>query len=199
MKERVANHCEAERVPSPPAEKILLVDEDIRDLEYDFKLLEEQGHKVVTCPSYTLGARLLECGAFDLVVVSQGGLAFEGRPVLERAMQVTPHTPVLVLANCVDMGAYLEAMQLGAVDYLQKPVNPLEMVRAIRTYLPPAQGCVPGDEDSTTGEIIVQVRRNATDGMPQQPRAQKRAFPTATPFEPLRGSDADRNKRKARA
>jgi two-component system, OmpR family, phosphate regulon response regulator OmpR len=147
MKERVTNHCELERVQRPRGEKILLVDEDIRDLEYHFKLLDEQGHKVVTCPSYALGARLLECGAFDLVVVSQGGLAFEGRPVLERAIEVTPHTPVLVLAKCVDMGAYLEAMQLGAVDYLQKPVNPLEMMRVIRTYVLPARVSVPGDED----------------------------------------------------
>ncbi len=96
------NHCEVEEV-YPPLGKILLVDDDIRDLEYHFNLLDEQGYRVVTCPSYALGARLLECDAFDLVVVSQDGLALEGRRVLERARQVVQHTPVLVLAKSVDI------------------------------------------------------------------------------------------------
>ena len=37
------------------------------------------------------------------------------------------------------MDVYIEAMQLGAVDYLQKPVNPSEITQVIRTHLRPAK------------------------------------------------------------
>jgi two-component system, NtrC family, phosphoglycerate transport system response regulator PgtA len=117
--------------------KILLVDDDVTDLEYYCSILQNQGHQVVVCSSNAAALRRLESEAFDFVVVSQGGPEFEGRLVAERAMEYDRHSPVLVLANSVDMGVYIEAMQLGAVDYLQKPVNPSEMTRVIRTHLRP--------------------------------------------------------------
>jgi len=119
--------------------RILLVDDDVIDLEYYRKLLQNQGHEVVPCASNGAALRLLDSEAFDFVVVSQGGPEFEGRSVAERAMKEDRHTPVLVLSNSVDMDVYIEAMQLGAVDYLQKPVNPSEMARIVRTHLRPAK------------------------------------------------------------
>jgi two-component system, NtrC family, phosphoglycerate transport system response regulator PgtA len=123
--------------------KILLVDDDTSDLEYYCKVLQNQGHQVTTCASYATAMRLLGSEAFDFVVVNQGGPQFKARSVAKRAMEEDRHTPVLVLANSVDMRVYIEAMQLGAVDYLQKPVNPSEMTRLIRTHLKPARSRQP--------------------------------------------------------
>lgn len=69
------------------------------------------------------------------MVVSQGSQAFEGRTVLERAMQLDRRRPVLVLTRCMSMQCYLEAMQLGAVDYIEKPVPPAELLRFVRTHV----------------------------------------------------------------
>jgi len=55
--------------------------------------------------------------------------------VLERANQIDRHLPVLVVARCLDMQCYLEAMQLGAVDYLAEPVSVQELGRAVETHL----------------------------------------------------------------
>jgi len=49
--------------------------------------------------------------------------------VLDHAMQMDRHRPVLVLTRCIDMHCYLEAMQMGAIDYLEKPVPPTDLVR----------------------------------------------------------------------
>jgi two-component system phosphoglycerate transport system response regulator PgtA len=68
------------------------------------------------------------------VVVSQGTQAFEGRGVLDRAQQLDRHRPVLVLARCIDMPCYLEAMQMGASDYLEKPVSPAELLQFVRAH-----------------------------------------------------------------
>jgi len=116
-----------------PRGKVLLVDDDLRDLEYHFSLLESCGQEVLSCPAYAQGASLVECGNFNLVMVGQGSRAFEGRVVVERAAEMDRNLPVLVLASSVDMRCYLEAMRLGAIDYLEKPVSPTEMRRVIET------------------------------------------------------------------
>jgi DNA-binding NtrC family response regulator len=59
----------------------------------------------------------------------------EGKAVLERAIQIARHLPVLVLASRLHMSCYLDAMQLGAVDYLEKHVHPQDLVWVLETHL----------------------------------------------------------------
>ena len=117
------------------ATKILLVDEDAGDLRILRLILEGQGFEVLTCTTYAAGIRSLEAEAFDFVVVSQGTQAFEGRGLLDRATQLDRHRPVLVVTRCIDMPCYLEAMQMGAVDYLEKPVPPADLLRFVRGHV----------------------------------------------------------------
>jgi len=115
--------------------KVLLVDEDWEDLDYNCLILEQQGCEVRTCRSFVEGIRCLDGEPFDFIVVCQGSLRFEGRSVLERAIEIDRHRPVVVLTRWHDLACYVEAMQLGAVDYVEKPVSPLEVARVIRTHL----------------------------------------------------------------
>lgn len=115
--------------------KVLLVDEDASDLRGLRLILEGQGFEVFTCTTYEAGIQLLEKGPFDFVVVSQGTQAFEGRRVLDCAMQLDRHRPVLVVTRCMDMPCYLEAMQMGAIDYLEKPVPPADLLRFVRAHV----------------------------------------------------------------
>jgi DNA-binding response OmpR family regulator len=115
--------------------KVLLVDEEAGDLRALRLTLEGQGFEVSTCTSYEAGVQCLETEPFDFVVVSQGTRAFEGRQVLDRAMQLDRRRPVLVLTRCIEMRCYLEAMQMGAIDYLEKPVPPGDLLRFVRTHV----------------------------------------------------------------
>jgi DNA-binding NtrC family response regulator len=114
--------------------KILLVDEEASDLRALRLILEGQGFEVSTCTTFESAIQCLETGAFDFVVVSQGTQAFEGRKVLDRAMQLDRRRPVLVVTRCMDMPCYLEAMQMGAIDYLEKPVPPTDLLRFVRAH-----------------------------------------------------------------
>lgn len=122
-------------MPCSIAAKVLLVDDDRIDLEHYAAVLRNQGYEVEACGSYAEGLRRLESGAFDFVIVSQGGPAFEGRSVLERAREAGRDMPILVLTHCVDVKKCLEAMDLGAVDYLEKSVRPDDLVWTVETYL----------------------------------------------------------------
>ena len=117
--------------------KVLLVDEDATDLQYYGNILQWQGYEVRACASYAEAWLALEKAYFDFVIVAQGSREFEGRVLLEQAMLIDRRTPVLVLTDHLDMGCYLEAMQLGAVDYVEKPVLPSEMARLVQTHTRP--------------------------------------------------------------
>lgn len=113
---------------------VLLVDEDRGDLHYYRVILQEYGYKVRSCESYEEGIRLLDSEPFHFVIVSQGSPNFEGRCVLERANQIDRRLPVLVVARCLDMRCYLDAMQLGAVDYLTEPLTVQELGRVVEAH-----------------------------------------------------------------
>lgn len=119
-----------------PRAKALLVHEDPDDLRFYRDVLEGYGYRVLTCNSYPEGVRRLAQEVFDFVVVSQGTPRFEGSCVLKCAIEISRSLPVLVVARCVDMDSYLEAMQLGAVDYLVEPLTVLDIGRVLRNYPP---------------------------------------------------------------
>ena len=114
---------------------VLLVDEDHAGLLYYSFIFRSFGCQVRSCASYQEAERLLSCDAYDLVVVSQGSPKFEGRHVLERAIQIDRRMRVLVVARTLDIPCYIEAMQLGAVDYLAEPVTEQELRRVAESHL----------------------------------------------------------------
>lgn len=117
--------------------RILLVDEDSRDRDHYRRMLHDSGFEVQTCPDFAQGAQLLGKTRYDCIVVDQGGPDFKGRLVLECSVAKDRYRPVVILSHCHDVGCYLEAMQLGAVDYLEKPVTELEIVRVVTTHMQP--------------------------------------------------------------
>jgi DNA-binding NtrC family response regulator len=126
-----------ERLDSGPSRKVLLVDENAEDLHAYTEVLRRQGCDVRACDSFREGQGCLEAGSFDLVIVSQGSHAFEGRPLLERAIETDREVPVVVVATSVDIQAYLDAMQLGARDYIEKPLSASQLVDMVRRFPPP--------------------------------------------------------------
>jgi DNA-binding NtrC family response regulator len=110
---------------------VLLVHEDPGTLRYYRTILEEWGCQVRVCQSYQEAVGSLGSQVFDFVMVSQGSRNFEGRCVVERAREIDWRLPIVVVARCLDMDCYLEAMKLGAVDYLAEPVTALEIGRVL--------------------------------------------------------------------
>jgi DNA-binding NtrC family response regulator len=115
--------------------KILLVDKDRDDLAYYQSVFQKQGYRVHATSSYGEAFSCLTSDKFDLVVADQGSSAFEAKGILQKAIEIDRRLPVLVLTRHLDMSCYLEAMQLGAVDYLEEPLKPDEMIRAVKGHL----------------------------------------------------------------
>jgi DNA-binding NtrC family response regulator len=119
----------------PPGLCVLVVHEDVRALQHYYAILERLGLTVRAHSTFAAGVACLDAESFVLIVVSQGGRAFEGACILARVKEIGCNTPVLVVTGRRDSAAYMKAWRLGAVSYLKEPVATMELVRLVRTHL----------------------------------------------------------------
>lgn len=123
-----------------PCGRILLVDEEQKDLKDFAEQLGRMGFSVRAFRNYREAEGCLGHEHFDFAIVSQGSPAFETHRLVQLTLAHNRHTPVVVLTRSLEMNCYLEAMQLGAVDYLEKPLAPKEFEHLVATHFQPQQG-----------------------------------------------------------
>jgi len=113
---------------------VLLVFEELPELESYGSILCTLGYNIRMCNSAAEGIKALETENFSLVIVGQGTPAFEGRQVLERSLQLDPNVPFLIIARALNVHCYLDAMDLGAIDYLERP-EPEDMAWVVNAHI----------------------------------------------------------------
>ncbi len=117
--------------------RVLVVDDDrlIRELARD--TLVAEGFAVTLASSGAEALRLLGAdGPFELVLTDLSMREIDGLQLLERVKREHPKTDVVILTAYASLETALEAMRLGAIDYLRKPVRPAEMAYCIsRAFL----------------------------------------------------------------
>jgi DNA-binding NtrC family response regulator len=111
---------------------VLVVDDSEGVRSYLASLLELRGFAVDTAPDGRSALELLGSGAapdvvlLDVMMPGQGGLE-----TLRRIRELHPGLPVVMLSVVGKAATIVEAMQLGATDYLNKPFEEEELVRAL--------------------------------------------------------------------
>jgi DNA-binding NtrC family response regulator len=133
-------HGLADELVSGDQARILLVNKDPQDLFHYRAILQKLGCQVRASSSFAEGVLCLGQEPFDLIILDQGNGRFEGQDVLARAMEVDVELRVLVLARSYDQGCYLQAMQSGALDYLEGPLGAAEIIALLETFIPRRNG-----------------------------------------------------------
>ncbi|QDU70022.1 sigma-54-dependent transcriptional regulator [Engelhardtia mirabilis] len=111
-------------------EHVLVVDDDPLSREFLAEAVRELGHSVEAFGEPRAALERLRQRPFDLLITDLRMPDMDGLELLRAAAEVAPGMPgVLVTAHGTIRSA-VEAMQLGAVDFLMKPVAPeaLELV-----------------------------------------------------------------------
>ncbi len=114
---------------------ILIVDDEQNILDSFSSLLADEGHATVTAASAEEADRLRARQPFDLILLD---LQLPGRHGLDflRDLKPDPAAPrVLVISGQADIAAALEAVRLGAVDFLEKPVQPEKLISSVAAAL----------------------------------------------------------------
>jgi CheY-like chemotaxis protein len=114
--------------------KVLIFDEDPEDLARHAEPFEAHGFEVYKCMSIETVMRCVEREEFDFALVDQVSPAFEGLRVIRHLVRYNLRTPFVVVARCKDTLCYQQALALGAMDYLEKPVPGSEMNWLIDHY-----------------------------------------------------------------
>jgi DNA-binding NtrC family response regulator len=126
----------ADELPSGDPVRILLVNKDQQGLSHYRAILQKLGCQVRASSSFAEGGQCLAREPFDLILLDQGSGGFEGQEVLAQAMEVDVELRVLVLARSYDRGCFLQAMQSGALDYLEGPLGAAEIIALLETFIP---------------------------------------------------------------
>ncbi len=111
---------------------ILVVDDDRGSRESIARFLQTEGFEASVCENGFSAQRLLQETYFDLVVLDLRMPGMDGLELLEWLEREGPPVPVIMVSAYGDIGDAVEAMKLGADDYMVKPVDPEELVLRIR-------------------------------------------------------------------
>jgi DNA-binding response OmpR family regulator len=113
---------------------VLIFDENIEDLGRYAEPFEVRGFEVHRCMSVEAAMRCAEREELDFALVDQGSPAFEGLRVIRHLVRYNPQTPFVVVTRRKDMLCCQQALALGAMDYLEKPVSGAQMSCVIKNH-----------------------------------------------------------------
>jgi two-component system, NtrC family, response regulator AtoC len=110
---------------------ILLVDDDETTLSFLSPLLHDAGYEVVTATTLKSAQQAIERGDADIVVLDVQLPDGYGPNLLERINREQPHLPVIIVTGYGEIDMAVEAMKLGARDFIQKPLDVARLVQAV--------------------------------------------------------------------
>jgi adenylate cyclase len=106
---------------------ILVAEDDAVSRVTLVKVLEQEGHRVVTVEDGGRAWELLGRGRFDAVLLDILMPEVDGFEVLTR-MKADPrlrHLPVIVVTSVDDVASAVRCLEIGADDYVTKPFDPV--------------------------------------------------------------------------
>ncbi len=113
------------------SQTVLIIDDDEslrRVVEYN---LREDGYQVVTASDGRSGLDRCRESAVDLVLTDVRMPEMDGLELLARLKAMQPHLPVIVLTAHGTIDSAVEAMKVGAFDYLTKPFSRDQLLASV--------------------------------------------------------------------
>ena len=133
-----AHSAATKRSGSQRAGKIMIVDDEIANVLVAKKLLTKAGyHEFETTTDSTLAMNLVHTFEPDVVLLDINMPNVDGISILSQIRSVSKfkHMPVLILTANSDSGVKLRCLELGATDFLIKPIDPMELAPRVRNAL----------------------------------------------------------------
>lgn len=115
--------------------RILIVDDE-KNLRLTMRMcLEPFGYEISTADDGKDALRQLEEQEFDLILLDIRLPGMDGLEVLRRAVKHHPDIRIIMVSAHGTVENAVEAMKLGAVDFIQKPFTPQEIRTIVQQVL----------------------------------------------------------------
>jgi two-component system KDP operon response regulator KdpE len=118
----------------PKGHRVLVVDDEPQIQRFLHVALTAAGYEVVSAESGAQALRLAVTGAPDVIVLDLGLPDRDGKEVL-RDIRAFSQTPVIILSARDRESEKIEALDLGADDYVEKPFGIGELTARLRAAL----------------------------------------------------------------
>lgn len=109
---------------------LIIDDEDIVRVSCR-RILVPEGYEVETTKSASEGFEILAAGGIDIVLTDLKMPDIDGMQVLKKIKEEWPATEVIMITGYQTINTAVEAIKLGAFDYIEKPFVPGTIVEAI--------------------------------------------------------------------
>ena len=118
-----------------PRTRIMIVDADAEHGARLAKLLRDQNYDVETTRSCDDVLYSAAKGKFDLVLTDHSRPEIDGIELTRKVKSTGRDVKVVFFSNALDLDMYIQEMNCGAEDCLEKPCRPEEVLRVIETSL----------------------------------------------------------------
>ena len=110
--------------------KVVLIDDENEILNDRSKIINELGFECFTAKDGKEGITIINQEQPDVVLTDMKMPKYDGFYVLKEAKNMNPNIPIVVFSGYGTIQSAVEAMKLGAYDYLQKPFS-IEMMEVV--------------------------------------------------------------------
>lgn len=150
-----------------PRERILIIDDSARIVEFLTDVLEPLGYTLLSAANGTDGLTGALSGQPDLIMLDLNMPDMSGLQVLESLRQRNCQSPVILMTSYGSESVVVQALRLGARDYLVKPFAMDELLTAVGRAL--EEGRLRRDRErlvqevsKTNQEVTLRMRELAT-------------------------------------
>jgi two-component system response regulator RegA len=123
------------RAPGTPGDRTLLIVEDDKSfLQRLARAMESRGFTVITAESIAEGLSRLETASPAFAVVDMRLADGNGLEVISELKRRRPDARAIILTGYGNIATAVNAVKMGAVDYLAKPVDADDVVAALLAH-----------------------------------------------------------------
>ena len=148
-----------------PSRRVLLVDDDAKQLESLSRYLNRAGFLTITCEDGDEAVAALEGLTIDVLVCDVQMPRMNGLSVLNWVRENRPELRVILMTAFSSYELYQIATDKGAVIYLEKPIDPKLLVEILKSPVADKEGrdevvnaCLEASKESADGEVVVRSR-----------------------------------------
>jgi DNA-binding NtrC family response regulator len=115
--------------------RILVVDDEVTVLDSVTTVLQEEGHEIVPVLGGEEAKGILIAQSFELMISDIRMKPVDGMELLRLAREKCPDMSVIMLTGFGQVETAVEAMELGAFDYVAKPFTIDKLLTTVQKAL----------------------------------------------------------------